>query len=440
MKIGIFGAGYVGLVTGAALAELGNEVVCCDVDVKKIKGLLKKRVPFYESGLREIVSRNQRSGRLKFTSLPKSAVLNRDIIFIAVGTPAKPNGQTETSFVLAVAKTIGGLLANNNTIVATKSTVPLGFNSLIKQTILSRLKARGLNISLAVVSNPEFLRQGRAIKDFMKPDRVVVGVEEKWAKNIMAKLYAPLTKNGHPIFFTDLASSEISKYAANTFIASRISLINELSRICEAVGADVEIVRQILGSDSRIGSRYIYPGIGYGGSCLPKDVRALANIAKRVNLDATLIKAVENVNKEQKTRFARMIINQLRPIKGKTVAVWGLSFKPRTDDMRGAPAVDIINALLRSGAKIQAFDPVARDTAKRIFGNKITITNNMYGALKNAAALAVVTEWPDFEKPDFEKIKTLLNRPLIYDGRNIYDPTHMKELGFHYISIGRPKI
>ncbi len=440
MRISIFGSGYVGLVTGACLAELGNEVICCDIDEAKILKLTKGEVPFYEPGLQEVVSRNIGAGRLTFTSQAEEAIIEQEIIFIAVSTPSLQGGQADTSAVLAVAKKIGELLTNDRAVVVSKSTVPLGTNKLIKQIILEGLEKRNLKLNFAIASNPEFLRQGRAVEDFMVPDRIVVGVEEEWARNIMGTLYAPLTKNNHPIFFTDIASSEMSKYAANTFIASRISLMNELSQICEAVGADVEVVRQILGSDHRIGNKYIYPGLGYGGSCFPKDVQALANMAKNLNIDATLVNAIENVNLTQKTLFANKIAKELNPLKAKTIAIWGLSFKPNTDDMRSAPAIDIINILLQKGASIKAFDPVAMEAAKTIFGGKIQLAKDMYEALSEASALVLITEWAQFKEPDFEKIKSLLKSPIIFDGRNIYDPLRMKELGFSYTGIGRRRV
>lgn len=440
MKISIFGTGYVGLVTGACFADLGNEVTCCDIDETKLAKLKEGQVPFYEPGLGEVVTRNIEAGRLKFTVEPDTAVQSAEIIFLAVGTPPKADGSANISAVLDVAKSIGKNLKNNRVIIVTKSTVPLGTSGEIKKIINRELGVRKADLEFAVVSNPEFLRQGKAVEDFMVPDRIVVGAEEEWAKEVLQTLYSPLTKNGHPIYFTDLATSEVSKYAANTFIASRISLMNELSQVCEAVGADVEMVRQILGSDNRIGSKYIYPGVGYGGSCFPKDVQALASMAKNLGLDATLVTAIETVNLSQKRRFAQRIISELSDVKNKTIAIWGLSFKPQTDDMRSAPSIDIIEALLKAGAKIKAYDPVASELAKKIFGSRIEIESDMYGALEGAAALAVVTEWPQFKEPDFEKIKTLLEKPVIFDGRNIYEPSRMKALGIKYISVGRQTV
>ena len=437
MKISVFGTGYVGLVTGTCLSELGNEVTCCDIDENKITSLKNGQIPFFDPGLQEVASRNITSGRLKFTTNKEQAILGQNIIFIAVGTPPSSNGSADISAVEAVAKSIGDLLNEDNVIIVTKSTVPLGTSLLVKNIINEGLKNRSKHFIFDVVSNPEFLRQGRAVEDFMVPDRIVVGTNETWVKPIIENLYAPLTKNGHPIFFTDLASSEMSKYAANTFIASRISLMNELSQICEAVGANIETVREILGSDHRIGNKYIYPGVGYGGSCFPKDVQALAAIAKGLNLDATLVNAIESVNASQKIRFAQKIINTIKEPKNKTIAIWGLAFKPSTDDMRSAPSVDIINILLEKGCKISAFDPVANETAKKVFGNKIVLCSEMYEALEGSDALAVITEWPQFKEPDFEKIKQLLSKPIIFDGRNIYSPERLKKLEISYFSVGR---
>ena len=438
MKISTFGAGYVGLVTSSCLAELGNEVICCDTVTEKINKLKNGQIPFFEPGLEELTGRNQKAGRLTFTTEPKDAIEKSEIIFIAVGTPSLPDGSADVSAVFAVAESIGKFLQRPRTIIVTKSTVSLGTTPKVREIIKQQLQKRGVDIDFAVVNNPEFLRQGRAVEDSMVPDRIVIGASELWAQEIMKNLYTPLIKNGHPILFMDLASSEITKYAANTFVASRISLMNELSQLCEAGGADIELVRQALGTDHRIGSHYIYPGVGYGGSCFPKDIKELAATTKKLGLPAFMVDAIEAVNEKQKQLFASKILENLKTVKDKKIAVWGLSFKPNTDDMRCAPSIEIISALLGQGAKISAFDPVATDTAKKVFDDKIELCGEMYEPLKNADALVLITEWPQFKEPEFDKIKSLLKTPIIFDGRNIYSPKRMKELGFGYFSIGRP--
>ncbi len=437
MKISIFGTGYVGLVTGACFAELGNHVLCCDIDPEKIAKLKKGEVPFYEPGLAEIVERNIREQRLLFSTSPEEAASYGELLFIAVGTPSKTDGEADLQYVYNVAETIGNVITENDRIVVTKSTVPIGTSDEVKKIIQDAITKRNARINFAVVNNPEFLREGKAVEDFMVPDRVVVGVEESWAKEILTTLYAPLTKNGHPIFFMDTRSSEMTKYASNTLIAARISLINEIAQICELVGADIESVRAAMGADKRIGSQYLYPGVGYGGSCFPKDVQALAFLAKKNNHPATLVEAIETVNEAQKKAFASKIIKNIGAVSGKTVAVWGLSFKPKTDDMRSAPSVDVINILIAQGAKITAYDPVAIQAAQKVFGGKISYATEMYDALKGADCLVVFTEWSQFKEPDFENMKKLLKQPLVFDGRNIYDPERMKELGFVYYGIGR---
>ena len=440
MKISTFGAGYVGLVTSSCLAELGNRVVCCDTSTEKIQKLRAGQIPFFEPGLEELAFRNQKAGRLAFTTDPKEAIEQSEIIFIAVGTPSLPDGSADISAVFNVAKSIGQFLKNGRVIIVTKSTVSLGTTPKVRGIIKKALEKRGMDLEFAVVNNPEFLRQGRAVEDSMVPDRIVIGAAEAWAKETIKNLYTPLIKNGHPIIFMDLASSEITKYAANTFIASRISLMNELAQLCEKGGADIELVRRALGTDHRIGSHYIYPGVGYGGSCFPKDIKELAVTAKKLGLPASMVDAIEAVNEKQKQLFSSKITAGLKSVKGKKIAVWGLSFKPNTDDMRCAPSIDIIKSLQKQGAKVSAFDPVATQTAKSVFGDKIEYCKEMYQPLKGAAALVLVTEWPQFKEPDFEKIKNLLVKPVIFDGRNIYSPDRMKSLGFNYFSIGRPTV
>ena len=440
MKISIFGAGYVGLVTAACFAELGNHVLCCDVDPAKIESLKRVEVPFYEPGLQDVVARNIKEGRLIFAADPKAAVSYGQFLFIAVGTPPKQNGEADLSYVKSVAKTIGEELRETSAVIVTKSTVPVGTSLEVKKIIREALDKRGSNLKFAVVNNPEFLREGKAVDDFMVPDRVVVGVEDDWAKELMANLYSPLTKNNHPIYFLDIPSSEMTKYASNTFIAARVSLINELAQICELVGADVESVRTAVGADKRIGQQYLYPGVGYGGSCFPKDVQALAFQARAKGYTAAMVESIESVNDAQKKAFAKKIAEKLGGVKNKTVAVWGLAFKPQTDDMRFAPSLEVIDSLLKEGAKITVFDPVAQKEAEKILKDKVTYAKDMYEAINGADCLAVITEWPQFKEPDFNQVKTLLKQPVIFDGRNIYSPQRMKQLGFTYYGVGRKTI
>jgi len=440
MKISIFGAGYVGLVTGACFAELGNEVLACDVDNKKIETLKTGKSPFYEPGLDEVLKRNIEQGRLKFTADAQQAIEQSDLIFIAVGTPPKTNGEADLSYVFSVAESVGKYLNKGGVAIITKSTVPVGTTMEVKNKIAQALKARGANFKFFVANNPEFLREGKALEDFMRPDRVVVGTENEEGQKLMGGLYSPVTKNGHPIYFLDIPSSEMTKYASNTFIAARISLINEIAEICERVGADVEKVRVAVGSDKRIGQQYIYPGLGYGGSCFPKDVQALNQTAKQYGVEAGLIEAIDRTNNRQKKHFAQKVADRLKTVGAKKVALWGLAFKPHTDDMRFAPSLEVIEKLLAEGFSVAAYDPAAMDTAKNILQDKISFGEDMYEILKGADAVIVVTEWPQFKEPDFARAKSLLKQPLIFDGRNIYSPERMKELGFTYFSVGRPKV
>lgn len=424
-------------MSGACFAELGNEVLCCDINEEKIKNLNSGEIPIYEPGLKEIIERNSKQGRLKFSADSKEAVKFGDILFIAVGTPQKYYGAPDLKYVHDVAEVIGENLDKERKIIVNKSTVPAGTAKEVKNIVAEELKRRGMNFDFAVVSNPEFLKEGDAINDFMKPDRVVVGVEEEWARKIMEELYSPLTKNGHPIFFMDAVSSEMSKYAANALLAAKISFINQIANLCEITGADVEEVRRAISADKRIGHHFIYPGIGYGGSCFPKDVQALAVLAKKFGYTAHLIEAIEAVNNEQKEILAKKIINEMGDLDDKKIAVWGLSFKPQTDDMRSAPSINIIERLLAKGAKIFAYDPAAILEARKIFNNRVEYVLEMYDCLKAAEALVLITEWPQFKEPDFNKMKKLMKNPVIFDGRNIYSPARMKELGFKYISVGR---
>ncbi|MDA2927595.1 UDP-glucose/GDP-mannose dehydrogenase family protein [Acidobacteria bacterium AH-259-G07] len=440
MKICVIGTGYVGLVAGTCFAETGNDVICMDVDEKKIALLQRGKVPIYEPGLQELMRRNLQEERLRFTMDLPGAVNNSLIIFIAVGTPAGESGSSDLSSVLEVAQSIAKAM-DGYKIIVNKSTVPVGTAEKMRQEISSLTR-----FQFDVISNPEFLKEGAAVEDFMKPDRVVVGAEEVRAVEIMKELYAPFTRTGARILVMDTRSAEMTKYAANAMLASRISFMNEIANLCDHLGADVHWVRQGLGSDRRIGSSFLFPGLGYGGSCFPKDIKALINVARENDYPLKLIKAVEEVNELQKeviiNRILKFYSSKLAgdrsPVKGKTFALWGLSFKPQTDDLREAPSRVIIEQLLKLGGKIQAYDPEAMKEAGKIFGKKIRYAKNNYEALRDADALILVTEWNEFRNPDFQKMKKLLKYPVIFDGRNQYDPQEMKELGFLYFSIGRP--
>jgi UDPglucose 6-dehydrogenase len=440
MKLSVFGVGYVGLVTAACFAELGNEVLACDIDEKKIAALRAGVIPIYEPGLEEIVKRTVAAGLLKFTTDPAEASEFGEIIFVAVGTPSAEDGRPDMKYVHVVAGTIGEHLSAARKIIVMKSTVPVGTSGETRAILEEKLKARGADVAqleFAVVSNPEFLKEGDAIRDFMKPDRVVVGVKEDWAKEKMAELYAPFSKDGYLVIFTDPASSEMSKYAANAMLASKISFMNQIAELCEAVGADVEEVRKAIAADTRIGQHFLYPGVGYGGSCFPKDVQALVALAHDKGVPVDMIEAVEAINERQKSRLVSRAKEILGDMAGKRIAMWGLAFKPNTDDMRAAPSISIIESLLASGAKVTAYDPVAMDEAKKTLGDRVDYAADMYECLKGADALFVVTEWTQFREPDFEKVAALLKTKNIFDGRNIYDPAKMRELGFAYVSVGR---
>ena len=433
MKIAVVGTGYVGLVLGACLAENGNTVVCVDKDESKVDTLKAGGMPIYEPGLEELVRRNDREQRLAFTTDLPSAVRASDFVFIAVGTPQGEDGSADLQHVLAVARDIGRSM-NKYTVVVDKSTVPVGTAKRVRDTI-----APETTHPFSVVSNPEFLKQGAAIEDFMKPDRVVIGIEEQdeRAAMLMKELYGPFTRTGAPILTMSTASAELCKYAANAILATRISFMNEIANMCELVGADVDQVRKAIGSDRRIGTSFLFPGVGYGGSCFPKDTQALLKSATDKGYDFKILRAVEEVNDRQKERLVDKMRQHFNDLSGKTIALWGLAFKPRTDDMREAPAIPIIEGLLASGAKVKAYDPAAAPVAKRIFDGRIELCERSYDALAGADALAVVTEWNEFREPDFEKMRALLKAPVVFDGRNIYSPEHMRALGFTYISIGR---
>ena len=432
MKIAVVGSGYVGLVAGACLAENGNEVVCVDKDPAKIRALQRGKIPIYEPGLEELVRRNRSEKRLVFTTALERGVRNSQIIFIAVGTPTGEDGSADLQHVLAVARDTARAM-NGYKVIVNKSTVPVGTAAKVREVI-----RRETTHPFSVVSNPEFLKQGAAIDDFMKPDRVVIGAEDPRGAELMKELYAPFTRTGAPIMLMDCASAELSKYAANAMLATRISFMNEVANVCEATGADVDQVRRAVAADRRIGSSFLFPGVGYGGSCFPKDVKAMVRFAAEKDYKFEILEAVEGVNERQKTRLLAKMQAHISPLKGKRIAVWGLSFKPRTDDMREAPAVPLINGILAAGAAVQAYDPEAMTVARGIFGSKVTFAENSYAALKGADALAIVTEWNEFREPDFERMKKLLRSPVIFDGRNLYNPDQIRAHGFTYLSIGRP--
>jgi UDPglucose 6-dehydrogenase len=431
MKIAVVGSGYVGLVVGACLAENGNDVICVDKDQSKIATLEAGKMPIYEPGLEEMVRRNHQEERLTFTTdLPK-AVRASEIVFIAVGTPEKEDGSADLQHVLAVARDVGQAL-DKYTVIVDKSTVPVGTAKQVHAAI-----ANETTQPFSVVSNPEFLKQGAAIEDFMKPDRVVVGSDDERSGLLMRELYAPFTRTGAPIMMMDTASAELCKYAANSILATRISFMNEIANVCELVGADVDQVRKSIGADRRIGSSFLFPGVGYGGSCFPKDVKALIKSSGDKGYDFRILKAVDEANDRQKSRLVDKMLDHFGDVKGRAIALWGLAFKPRTDDMREAPAITIIERLLELGATVHAYDPEAGDTARRIFGDRISLADKSYDTLPGADALAIVTEWNEFREPDFKRMLQLLKSPVVFDGRNIYSPEHMRSLGFTYFSIGR---
>ncbi|MBI1222269.1 MAG: nucleotide sugar dehydrogenase [Bacteroidetes bacterium] len=436
MKIVVVGTGYVGLVTGTCFAEVGIDVVCVDIDHKKINGLENGIMPIYEPGLEEMVIKNHEAKRLQFSTNLGEAIKGADVAFIAVGTPPGEDGSADLKYVLAVAREIGENM-NSYGVVVTKSTVPVGTAEKVNHAIKEALAKRGVDIDYDVASNPEFLKEGAAIEDFLKPDRIVVGVSSDRAQDIMAKLYKPFTLNGHPVIFMDIPSAEMTKYAANSMLATKISFMNDIANLCEIVGADVNLVRKGIGSDPRIGTKFIYPGIGYGGSCFPKDVKALIKTATEKGYNMRVLKAVEEVNESQKEVMFNKIVAHFGPnLAGKTFGIWGLSFKPKTDDMREAPSLVIIEHLLAAGAKVKAFDPVAMEEAKHMIGNKIEYCTEQYDTLKGTDALILATEWPEFRFPNFVHMSEVMNDKVIFDGRNIYDAKDLKEKGFAYYGIG----
>jgi len=443
MKICIFGAGYVGLVAAACFAESGNSVITVDINESRIEGLKQGIIPIYEPGLKEMVLRNQAEGRLSFTTDTVSAVQSSLVSFIAVGTPPGEDGSADLKYVLGVAREIGRAMTGYK-IIVDKSTVPVGTADKVRAAVQEELDLRGVNLEFDVVSNPEFLKEGAAIDDFMKPDRVVIGTDNVRTAEIMKELYDPFMRKQNRMIVMDIRSAEMTKYAANAMLATRISFMNQIAGLCEHMGADVAAVREGIGSDSRIGYDFLFPGPGYGGSCFPKDVKALIKTAEESNYDFLLLKAVEDVNERQKEVLADKVIKALgspdaeaRPLGGRTIACWGLSFKPRTDDMREAPAITIIERLLAAGATVRAHDPEALKEARHVFGDRIEYSSNQYDILANADALVIITDWNEYRNPDFERIKSGLKNPLVIDGRNLYKPGRMATAGFRYIPLGR---
>ncbi|HOD16125.1 MAG TPA: UDP-glucose/GDP-mannose dehydrogenase family protein [Spirochaetota bacterium] len=439
MKLAVVGSGYVGLVTGTCFADMGNDVWCIDIDEKKIQGLKKGILPIYEPGLEEMVKRNYAEGRLAFTTNMKEGIREALFVFIAVGTPSDEDGSADLQHVIAVAREIGKCI-EKYTIVIDKSTVPVGTAEKVREAVREELEKRGKSgVEFDVVSNPEFLKEGNALEDFIRPDRVIIGTDTPRAAEKMRELYSTFVRKGDRVMLMDIPSAELTKYAANAMLATRISFMNELARLCEVTGADVESVRRGIGSDSRIGNAFLYAGIGYGGSCFPKDVKALIYTLKDYGFQPKILSAVEEVNKLQRDLFIRKIVGHLgEDLSGVVFAVWGLAFKPQTDDMREAPAIDIIRGLRDRGASFKAYDPIAVDNARRVIGDTgIEYVKNNYDALKGVDALLLLTEWHHFREPDFEKMKDLMKKPVIFDGRNQYDPKKMKEAGFTYFSIGR---
>lgn len=437
MKIAMIGTGYVGLVTGTCFAESGNDVVCVDTNEKKINDLLEGNIPIYEPGLDVLVKRNFNNERLSFTTNLETAVDKSLLLFIAVGTPPGEDGSADLTHVLAVARSIGQCMKEYK-IVVDKSTVPVGTAKLVKKTIQEELDKRGVKVEFDVVSNPEFLKEGNAIDDFMKPDRVVVGCDNVRTGEIMKELYSPFVRTGKPILVMDVASAEMTKYAANAMLATKISFMNDIANLCERLGVDVAQVRQGIGSDSRIGYSFIFPGPGYGGSCFPKDVQAIVKTGEQHGYKLEILSAVESVNNRQK----KVLFDKLKryygdELKNKTIAVWGLAFKPNTDDMREAPSIVLVKNLITEGCKVKTYDPEASKEAYKIFGDNIEYCKKQYDALEGADALVIVTEWNEFRRPDFDKIKSLLKKPVIMDGRNLFDPKKMAEMGFEYEGIGR---
>jgi len=431
MRICVLGTGYVGLVAGACFSDSGNHVVCADVDPTKIEKLSQGDIPIYEPGLEELVSRNYKAKRLDFTQDIPGAISKSQVIFIAVGTPTTESGALDLTYVLGAAKMVRENL-KANAVVVLKSTVPVGTADKVREVL------KGISVQVEVVSNPEFLKEGTAVNDFMKPERVVIGTQSEWAKRVMADLYAPYVRSGNPIFFMDNRSAELAKYAANAFLATKISFINEMANLCERVGGNVQEVRKVLVTDSRIGSKFLYPGCGYGGSCFPKDVQGLIHLGKEYGLNLEMFRAVHAVNEKQKlVIFEKMKKYFGNSLGGKTIAVWGLSFKPETDDMREAPSVSLINELLKLGCRVRAYDPVAKEEAHRYFKDQVELFDQAYDLLPGADALTILTEWNEFRTPDFELVKRELKSPVVFDGRNLYNRASLESQGIKYYCIGQ---
>ena len=436
MNITVIGTGYVGLVTGTCFAETGNDVVCVDIDQAKVKKLTSGQITIYEPGLEKIFLKNQKDERLSFTTSLSEGIKNAQVIFLALPTPPGEDGSADLKYILGVAKELGALIEQGDyKVIIDKSTVPVGTAEKVRQALMSN---GGIEGTFDIVSNPEFLREGVAVEDFMKPDRVVIGTSSEKAKIILSELYAPFVRQGNPVIYMDEKSAELTKYAANSFLAMKITFMNEIAQLCELLGADVDMVRRGIGSDERIGKRFLFPGIGYGGSCFPKDVQALAKSSTEVGYNFKILEAVMNVNEKQKLHLIPSIKayfnNELR---GKKIALWGLAFKPNTDDIREAPALYLIEAILSAGATIAAFDPEAMQNMKQLIGDKISFVENQYEALQDADALVIATEWSEFRTPNFDRISSLLKNKVIFDGRNLFDLNKMGDLGYHYVSIGR---
>lgn len=436
MNIAIVGTGYVGLVSGACFAEMGIDVTCVDINPEKIKCLLNGEIPIYEPGLDDLVKRNVEAGRLHFTTDLTTCLDNVEVVFSAVGTPPDEDGSADLQYVLEVARTFGRNI-KKYTILVTKSTVPVGTAKKVKAVIEEELTERGEQIDFEVASNPEFLKEGAAIKDFMSPDRVVVGVESDRAKKVMERLYRPFQMNNYRLYFMDIPSAEMTKYAANAMLATRISFMNDIANLCDLVGANVDMVRKGIGADTRIGSKFLYPGCGYGGSCFPKDVKALAHTAREYGYTMGVIEAVEAVNERQKEIVVKKLQDKLGALRGKTIALWGLAFKPETDDMREAPALVVIEKLLEAGASVKVYDPVAMDECRRRIGDRVVYCKDMYDVVIDADALAVLTEWKEFRIPSWSVIKRVMKQPVLVDGRNIYSKDEVIAEGFEYAAIGK---
>ena len=436
MNIAIVGTGYVGLVSGACFAEMGIDVTCVDINPEKIKCLLNGEIPIYEPGLDDLVKRNVEAGRLHFTTDLTTCLDNVEVVFSAVGTPPDEDGSADLQYVLEVARTFGRNI-KKYTILVTKSTVPVGTAKKVKAVIEEELTKRGEQIDFEVASNPEFLKEGAAIKDFMSPDRVVVGVESDRAKKVMERLYRPFQMNNYRLYFMDIPSAEMTKYAANAMLATRISFMNDIANLCDLVGAKVDMVRKGIGADTRIGSKFLYPGCGYGGSCFPKDVKALAHTAREYGYTMGVIEAVEAVNERQKEIVVKKLQDKLGTLRGKTIALWGLAFKPETDDMREAPALVVIEKLLEAGASVKVYDPVAMDECRRRIGDRVVYCKDMYDVVIDADALAVLTEWKEFRIPSWSVIKRVMKQPVLVDGRNIYSKDEVIAEGFEYAAIGK---